>query len=376
MNIGLALLYTAFAVVALWLLGELLVQHRAPAHWRALALLGFLGLVAGVHQGSAVIVGAGVLAFGAGQGLVTRSVKRGEGPHWSLRGRDGALPGPLGRVPLLDRVFPAAERPEPDGADPVDRVGAIGSVEDAPEPVLAGPGAGPGLELVESQAAAGPAAGQSSSEPSYPEQGYAGQAYAGQAFSGQSQSPSQSQSPPPGAEQPGYGQQFPQQAGQPYPPEYQQPYPPQYEQPFGQPFAQPFPQAEGYPAAAYPQQYPQSHEQSHEQPQAQSLAQEYADEYARQYAEQHGQPPYQQQPEGYYAAPVPAPAAGYGYDPAAQPQPGYYQQQPPSPEEYDAVGYDPQGTYQYDYQAQAQAQYPQQVPPQPYQAEPEPWNYG
>lgn len=340
MNIGLALLYAAFAVVALWLLGELLLQHRAPAHWRALALLGFLGLVAGVHQGSAMIVGGGVLAFGAGQGLVTRSVKRGEGPHWSLRGRDGALPGPLGRVPLLDRVFPAAERPEPDGSDPVDRVGAIGSVEDAPEPVLAGPGAGPELELelVESQ----PAAGQPYGGQPYPEQAYAGQA--------------------PGTEQAGgpYGQQFPA----------------EYQQAYAQPYAQPFPQPEGYPAGAYPQPYPQ--------PYAPQYAQEYAEEYARQYAEQQGQQPFPQQPEGYYADPaaVPVPAApGYGYDPAAQAQvqaqQGYYQQQPPSPEEYDAVGYDPLGTYQYDYQAQAQAAFPQQQgPQQAYPAEPEPWNYG
>ncbi|MBC3841997.1 hypothetical protein GXW82_22800 [Streptacidiphilus sp. 4-A2] len=77
MNVGLAVLYAAFAVVALWLLGELLVQHRAPAHWRGLALLGFLGLVAGVQQGSVVVVVVGVVAFGAGQGLVTRSVKQG-----------------------------------------------------------------------------------------------------------------------------------------------------------------------------------------------------------------------------------------------------------------------------------------------------------
>ncbi|QMU68551.1 hypothetical protein [Streptacidiphilus sp. P02-A3a] len=323
MNIGLALLYAAFAVVALWLLGELLLQHRAPAHWRGLALLGFLALVAGVHQGSAVIVGGGVLAFGAGQGLVTRSVKRGEGPHWSLRGRDGALPGPLGRVPLLDRVFPAAERPEPDGSAPAERVGAIGSVEDAPEPVLAGPGAEPELELVESQ----PHEGQ--------------QPYAAQAHDGR----------PQGAEQAGGPY------GRPYPAEYPQAYAQQY----AEPYPQPFPQPEGYPAEAYPQPYAPEY--------APEYAQEYAAEYARQYAEQQGQPPFPGQPDGYYADPAAVP--GYGYDPAAQAQQGYYQQQPPSPEQYDAVGYDPLGTYQYDYQVPRQ-----QVPPQPYPAEPEPWNYG
>ena len=333
MNIGLALLYAAFAVVALWLLGEVLLQHRAPAQWRALALLGFLGLVAGVHQGSAPIVGGGVLAFGAGQGLVTRSVKRGGGPHWSLRRADGALPGPLGALPLLGRVFPAAEVPEAAAeTDPARRVGTVGPIEESAEPALAQPESV--VEFVESRP------------------------YDGE--------PDESDAPGGvGA----YGAQPPQQTAQPYPQPYpqgyEQGYQPGYQQEYGYPYQQPVPQAA---AAGY---------------EGWQYQQEYAQEYARY---QQSQPPQQsqyQQPGGYYGEPGPA---GYGYDPAAaqpmaQPQPPGYGQQPSS-DDYDAVGYNPQGTYQYDYQApgQAQAQY-QQQPEQPQQqpyggSEPEPWTYG
>ena len=338
MNIGLALLYLAFAVVALWLLGELLVQHRAPAHWRALALLGFLGLVAGVHQGSAAIVAVGVLAFGAGQGMVTRSVKRGDGPHWSLRGPDGGLPGPLGRVPLVAQVFPAEGIPEAAvAADPARRVGTVGPIEDeAAEPVPAQPESA--AEFVESQPYDG--------EPEY-DGGL------------------------PGA-------RIPQQTTQPYPQEYAYPYQAAEAVPPG--FAQPA----GYDAGQYQQEYAAQYAQ--QQPYAQ---QEYAQQpYAQQeYGQQeYAQQPYpQSEPGGYYGDSAP----GYGYEPAAQPQPqqGYYQQ--PAPDDYDAVGYDPQGTYQYDYRPPAeyqphadhQAEYQQQ--PQQHaqpgyggEAVPEPWTYG
>jgi hypothetical protein len=315
MNIGLALLYAAFAVVALWLLGEVLLQHRAPAQWRALALLGFLGLVAGVHQGSAVIVGVGVLAFGAGQGLVTRSVKRGDGPHWSLRGADGALPGPLGGLPLLARAFPAAEVPESAAAaNPALRVGVVGPVEESAAPVLAR--AEPTAEFVESQPYDG--------EPDEPGGAYgSGVGAYGSGYGG-------------GA----YGAQPPQQTAQPYPQEYQQ-----------QPYAYPYQEAvpEGYAPGYEGGQYQQG--QQNQQPYPQEYADQYAQEYARQYAAQYGQQPY--------------------------PQQGYYQQ--PAPDDYDAVGYDPQGTYQggypYDHQApgQPEQQDQQQQPPQ---SPPEPWTYG
>lgn len=108
------LLYAAFAVVALWLLGELLLQRRAPLHWRALALLGFLVLVAGVAQQTLPLIGVGVVAFGAGQALATRAVKHAsDASYWSLVAPES--------VPLLGRLFGAEARPEPVAGPDVER---------------------------------------------------------------------------------------------------------------------------------------------------------------------------------------------------------------------------------------------------------------
>ncbi|WP_042398752.1 hypothetical protein [Streptacidiphilus carbonis] len=140
--IGLAVLYAAFALVALWLLGELLLQHRAAPYWRVLALLGFLALVAGVAKGSVPLIGGGVVAFGAGQYLVTRSVKAATGTHWSLRSPDGSLPGPLAGVPLLAGVFPAGEAaPAGTAEERAVRVGEVGPIEEAPTTIAYDPAA-------------------------------------------------------------------------------------------------------------------------------------------------------------------------------------------------------------------------------------------
>ncbi|MFI1517708.1 hypothetical protein [Kitasatospora cineracea] len=129
MSFGYLLLYGALALVALWLTAELLLQHRAPLHWRALALLGFLGVVAGMRTSSLPVIAAGAAAFGLGQVLVTGSVKRGRPVGWSLRRPDGALPGPLAKVPLLAAATgaTAAAAAEP---EPVAPVGEVGPIED------------------------------------------------------------------------------------------------------------------------------------------------------------------------------------------------------------------------------------------------------
>ncbi|MFJ4679423.1 hypothetical protein [Kitasatospora sp. NPDC088783] len=131
MGIGYLLLYGALALVALWLTAELLLQHRAPLHWRALALLGFLGVVAGMRTSSLPVIAAGAAAFALGQVRVTGSVKRGRPVGWSLRRPDGALPGPLAKVPLLAAATgaPAAAATVP---EPVVPVGEVGPVEDEP----------------------------------------------------------------------------------------------------------------------------------------------------------------------------------------------------------------------------------------------------
>ncbi|MEU6233358.1 hypothetical protein [Kitasatospora sp. NPDC047058] len=134
MGIGYLLLYAALAVVALWLVAELLLQNRAPVHWRALALAGFLGVPAGMATGSVVLIGAGAALFAVGQTLVTLSVKRGYAAGWSLRTADGGLPGPLAKVPLLGALTGGAAVAT---AVAVDRIGTVSAVEETPEPAPA-----------------------------------------------------------------------------------------------------------------------------------------------------------------------------------------------------------------------------------------------
>lgn len=87
---GLTVLYIAFVVVALWLVYEVLFQHRAKLRWRALALAGFLGVVLGVMMRSIPVIGLGAVAFAVGQTYVTLSVKSGFSGGWTARRRGGA----------------------------------------------------------------------------------------------------------------------------------------------------------------------------------------------------------------------------------------------------------------------------------------------
>ncbi|MFE6053882.1 hypothetical protein ACFQ6N_24285 [Kitasatospora sp. NPDC056446] len=131
MGIGYLLLYAALAVVALWLVAEVLLQNRAPLHWRALALVGFLGVAVGMGLQSVVVIGAGAVLFAAGQTFVTLSVKRGYRGGWSLRNADGSLPGPLAKVPLLGALTGGAAAVAA-AAAAEDRIGEVSPVEEPP----------------------------------------------------------------------------------------------------------------------------------------------------------------------------------------------------------------------------------------------------
>ncbi|MFD9908243.1 hypothetical protein [Streptomyces sp. NPDC059063] len=87
---GWTVLYIAFGVVALWLLGEVLLQYKARLRWRLLAFGGFLGVVVGVVLPSVVVIALGAVAFAAGQTYVTLSFRRGFAQGWALRGKPGA----------------------------------------------------------------------------------------------------------------------------------------------------------------------------------------------------------------------------------------------------------------------------------------------
>ncbi|WP_229375701.1 hypothetical protein [Streptomyces spirodelae] len=87
---GWTVLYIAFGVVALWLLGEVLLQYKARLRWRALAFAGFLGVVVGTVLPSVIVIGVGIAAFAVGQTFVTLSVRSGFTAGWSLGGGPGS----------------------------------------------------------------------------------------------------------------------------------------------------------------------------------------------------------------------------------------------------------------------------------------------
>ncbi|MEU5998069.1 hypothetical protein [Streptomyces sp. NPDC047197] len=86
---GWTVLYIAFGCVALWLLGEVLLQYKARLRWRLLAFGGFLGVVIGVLLPSVVVIGLGAIAFATGQTYVTLSFRRGFSTGWALGGQPG-----------------------------------------------------------------------------------------------------------------------------------------------------------------------------------------------------------------------------------------------------------------------------------------------
>ncbi|MEU3553133.1 hypothetical protein [Streptomyces fragilis] len=81
---GWTVLYIAFGIVALWLLGEVLLQYKAKLRWRVLAFAGFLGVVIGVLFASVAMIGLGALAFAVGQTFVTLSFRSGFSQGWAL----------------------------------------------------------------------------------------------------------------------------------------------------------------------------------------------------------------------------------------------------------------------------------------------------
>jgi hypothetical protein len=92
---GWTVLYIAFGVVALWLLGEVLLQYKARLRWRLLAFVGFLGVVLGVLMPSVIVIGVGAAAFAVGQTYVTLSFRRGFAAGWAVSrpGADGIKRG-------------------------------------------------------------------------------------------------------------------------------------------------------------------------------------------------------------------------------------------------------------------------------------------
>ncbi|MER6029084.1 hypothetical protein [Streptomyces sp. NPDC001851] len=90
---GWTVLYIAFGIVALWLLGEVLLQYKARLRWRLLAFTGFLGVVVGVLMPSVIVIGVGAIAFAVGQTYVTLSFRRGFAAGWAVKRPDAETAG-------------------------------------------------------------------------------------------------------------------------------------------------------------------------------------------------------------------------------------------------------------------------------------------
>ncbi|WP_225096727.1 DUF1129 domain-containing protein [Streptomyces sp. CoH27] len=124
---GWTVLYIAFGIVALWLLGEVLLQYKARLRWRLLAFAGFLGVVIGVLLPSVIVIGIGAIAFAVGQTYVTLSFRRGFAAGWAVKRPDdesAADPGAgsggskrrRGKAERQDPALEAAD-PEPTGPE-------------------------------------------------------------------------------------------------------------------------------------------------------------------------------------------------------------------------------------------------------------------
>ncbi|WP_326612554.1 hypothetical protein OIE62_12815 [Streptomyces scopuliridis] len=87
---GWTVLYIAFGIVALWLLGEVLLQYKARLRWRLLAFTGFMGVVLGVLIPNIFVIALGAIAFAVGQTYVTLSFRRGFSTGWAIGGSPGA----------------------------------------------------------------------------------------------------------------------------------------------------------------------------------------------------------------------------------------------------------------------------------------------
>ncbi|WP_203185693.1 hypothetical protein [Streptomyces pratensis] len=105
---GWTVLYIAFGIVALWLLGEVLLQYKARLRWRLLAFGGFVGVVLGVLIPSVLVIALGAIAFATGQTYVTLSFRRGFSTGWAIGGSPGesrrrrGSGGPANQDPVLE----------------------------------------------------------------------------------------------------------------------------------------------------------------------------------------------------------------------------------------------------------------------------------
>ncbi|MFI9200787.1 hypothetical protein [Streptomyces sp. NPDC053048] len=147
---GWTVLYIAFGVVALWLLGEVLLQYKARLRWRLLAFAGFLGVVAGVVVPSVAVIVVGAVAFAVGQTFVTLSFRRGFSRGWAVRRKDeetGGTGGPRNTAKGKDAKDAPAGKPRSGrrraAGRPASSAAAAPKPAPAPAPDVTLPASGP-----------------------------------------------------------------------------------------------------------------------------------------------------------------------------------------------------------------------------------------
>ena len=135
---GYTVLYIAFGVVALWLLGEVLLQYKARLRWRLLAFAGFCGVVAGVALPSVIVICLGAAAFATGQTFVTLSYRRGFATGWALGGRPGSSrrrKGGRGAGSSVPDEVPAVPEQPPAEPEPAAQTAEFTAYEEYPQAV-------------------------------------------------------------------------------------------------------------------------------------------------------------------------------------------------------------------------------------------------
>ncbi|KUJ54475.1 hypothetical protein ACZ90_65810 [Streptomyces albus subsp. albus] len=152
---GWTVLYIAFGIVALWLLGEVLLQYKARLRWRLLAFTGFLGVVTGVLLPSVIVIGIGGVAFAVGQTYVTLSFRRGFTAGWALK--TGPVPG----------RGAAKRRAAPPSAEPTLEVSGLEAVPAAPAAPPVAPAMPPAMPAEPAPAGAGTPLPEGPSVPTY-----------------------------------------------------------------------------------------------------------------------------------------------------------------------------------------------------------------
>ncbi|MET8676518.1 hypothetical protein ABZW18_02650 [Streptomyces sp. NPDC004647] len=138
---GWTVLYIAFGIVALWLLGEVLLQYKARLRWRLLAFAGFLGVVLGVLLPSVPVIGVGAITFAIGQTYVTLSFRRGFSTGWAIGGSPGSSRRRKDEMPPLESD-PTLEVSDLEAMPPMQEQDGYG---------LDGPESGTGQEVYQPQ---------------------------------------------------------------------------------------------------------------------------------------------------------------------------------------------------------------------------------